>query len=184
MSETPPGVALRGVHADESWLVINHYALKGRTPGLTVTSPWFEDHKTIPLAACGPGVGDNVSPPLAWSAAPEGTQGWLIVLQDPDAPVDKPWVHFMAGSVDPGLTGVAEGALAAPAWVFGKSTGGEAGYHGPRALPGHGPHRYFFQILALSKPPGLTPDEKLPDLLDRIAESILAHGVLVGIFER
>jgi len=42
--------------------------------------------------------GREVSPPLSWSAAPEGTAELLLVMEDPDAPMGKPFVHCVAGA--------------------------------------------------------------------------------------
>lgn len=39
--------------------------------------------------------------------------------------------------------------------VFGRNTWEPPGYAGPRALPGHGPHRCVFQLFALAEASGL-----------------------------
>lgn len=36
------------------------------------------------------GEGDDVSPPLAWSDAPEGTKEFALIGDDPDAPTPEP----------------------------------------------------------------------------------------------
>ena len=58
----------------------------------TLASKSFNDQQALPKAhvhhAMGAG-GDNVSPDLAWSGAPEGTQSFALTCFDPDAPTRK-----------------------------------------------------------------------------------------------
>ncbi|MBC7964888.1 MAG: YbhB/YbcL family Raf kinase inhibitor-like protein, partial [Fuerstia sp.] len=44
--------------------------------------------------------GEDVSPPLTWSAPPAGTKSYSIICDDPDAPSARrpspePWVHWV-----------------------------------------------------------------------------------------
>jgi hypothetical protein len=81
---------------------------------------------------------------------------------------------MIATGIDPNLPGLPEAAFNPPASihaVLGRNSFGKTAYAGPRALPGHGPHRYSFQLLALNgklhfdKPPTLP--EVLAQLTDR-----------------
>ncbi|HTR91278.1 MAG TPA: hypothetical protein VMI73_06025 [Trebonia sp.] len=65
--------------------------------------------------------GREVSPPLSWSAAPEGTAELLLVMEDPDAPMGKPFVHCVA-RIGPALQALPAGALNPPAAPDGVST--------------------------------------------------------------
>jgi Raf kinase inhibitor-like YbhB/YbcL family protein len=38
--------------------------------------------------------GDDVSPPLAWSDPPAGTQSLALIVDDPDAPAGT-WAHWV-----------------------------------------------------------------------------------------
>jgi hypothetical protein len=51
---------------------------------LTLASPAFDHEAAIPRHhTC---EGDDVSPPLSWSDAPDGTQSFALIVDDPDAP--------------------------------------------------------------------------------------------------
>ncbi|MBA7709640.1 hypothetical protein ES703_118562 [subsurface metagenome] len=51
---------------------------------LSVTSTAFQDGDKIPdNYTC---QGQDISPPLAWSEPPEGTQSFALIMDDPDAP--------------------------------------------------------------------------------------------------
>lgn len=140
-------------------------------PTLTVTSESFDDDGPIPLRHAGRGVGDNVSPALAWSDAPEGTAQLLLVMEDPDVPLLRPVVHCLA-LFDADAVGVGEGGL--------------PGYHGPRALAGHGPHVYGFHVFAVDRPLDVTHGgpQRYSDIVRRAARHVIARGVLFGTQER
>jgi Raf kinase inhibitor-like YbhB/YbcL family protein len=59
---------------------------------MNLQSSAFADGSPIPkkYTADGP----NVSPPLAWSDAPAGTQVFALICDDPDAPRGT-WVHWV-----------------------------------------------------------------------------------------
>ena len=66
---------------------------------LRLTSSAFEDAGAIPTRHTG--EGENLSPPLAWTHVPEGTQSFAIICHDPDAPLVTPsgqygYVHWVA----------------------------------------------------------------------------------------
>lgn len=59
-------------------------------------------------------------------------------------------------------------------------------YIGPRPPVGHGPHRYFFQVVALKekvKTAEMSPVATKEELMQQINGKIIGWGVWVGIFE-
>ena len=72
---------------------------------LTVTAPWRDGAPIDPRYTC---KGANVSPPLSWSAAPQGTKEIAITLIDEDANFD----HWTMAGIKPGTTSLAENTLA------------------------------------------------------------------------
>ncbi|MFF3564636.1 YbhB/YbcL family Raf kinase inhibitor-like protein [Streptomyces sp. NPDC002574] len=160
---------------------------------LTLTSRHFGDGGSMPLEHCAKHIGGaDLSPHLAWSPLPPGTAQLLLVVEDVDVPLAKPAVHCMA-LIDPAAGHLEPGALASrqpgPGVRVLRSTIGR-GYHGPAPIKGHGPHRYVFELFALSTPVGDTPDTTSVDrvrprvLLRAVTAPVLGRGRLTGVFER
>lgn len=181
------GCLLRGKRAGEQKLAWYHPAVAGAPESLLLCSPAFADGETIPTLYAGKGVGNNRSPALTWQGIPEGTRELLLIVEDADAPLPRPFVHLIASSIDPKRSAVPEGALETPedaVALLGRNSFGKTVYAGPRALPGHGPHRYSFQLLALSRALRFDAPPKLTEVLAALDGAVLARGRLDGIFER
>jgi Raf kinase inhibitor-like YbhB/YbcL family protein len=155
---------------------------------LVVTSPAFAHGAPMPLSSAGKGVGDDVSPALEWSGVPPETQQLVLVLEDPDAPTPRPFVHTIAGII-PDRTELAAGELSrqpAPAGVtYYRASMGGFGYRGPRPVPGHGPHSYVFQFFALREPLGVDAGTaSTKSVFAALAGKVIARGRLDGTYER
>jgi phosphatidylethanolamine-binding protein (PEBP) family uncharacterized protein len=148
-----------------------------------VTSPSFVDGAVIPTRHAGRGVGDDVSPALAWSGAPEDTRAVVLVVEDDDVPLPRPLWHTVA-VLDGNVDHLDEGALRPDAAdvVFLKTPLGRR-YSGPRPIPGHGVHHYRFHVFALGQPlsSGTTGRS---GLLRDLHATATARGVLTGTYER
>jgi len=157
-----------------------------------LTSPAFKDGTPMPKKHANntPGnancVGENVSPPFAWSNPPAGTKSFALTMVDPEARGGTGVVHWVAYGISASVTGFAEGEGSKPSdkYVGGKGTagGGATNYMGPCTPPG-APHHYTFILIATDLEPkelpsGLTRDELLAKLTGR------AKGTtgLIGLF--
>jgi phosphatidylethanolamine-binding protein (PEBP) family uncharacterized protein len=154
------------------------------TTSIALTSPAFADGEAIPRLHAGAGVGDDVSPELHWTGVPAGTRQLALFMDDVDVPLPKPLFHSIA-ILEPELSGVGQGEFGDDTTglrVIGTMIG-RHGYSGPRPIPGHGPHRYRFHLLALDR---RVPDEitSAKQLLTVIAGHVLARGMLTGTYER
>ncbi len=156
-------------------------------PTLSVTSAAFDDGGVIPARHTADGAG--TSPPLQWSELPVGTASLALLVEDADAPFPRPLVHLVLHAMPPTLRGLAEGAVPASMahsrmFSAGRNSLGRRGWLAPSPIPGHGPHHYAFQLLALSVPlaPRRVPGRGLVSVTAR--HSLLGHGVLVGTYER
>ena len=132
-------------------------ATEGAMAKFTLTSTDFTEGTTLANAqvfnefGC---KGGNVSPALAWSGAPAGTQSFALLMHDPDAPTGSGWWHWIVYNIPPGTYALAAGAgdpkkgqMPAGA-VQGRNDYGSAGYGGPCPPPGS-PHHYNFTLYAL-----------------------------------
>jgi Raf kinase inhibitor-like YbhB/YbcL family protein len=181
------GKALRGVRAGDRYLAWNDAALATVPDSLRLSSPAFAEGGVIPARYAGEGVGENVSPPLRWSGIPQDTVELVLIMQDPDAPLPRPVVHVLATGISPRAEGLGEGALGgaeSDGLRLGRGSFGRRGYAGPRPVPGHGPHRYVFQLVALERPLNLTNAPSLSELLVALRGNAIARGRLVGLYEQ
>src|ERR1041385_9028591 len=77
----------------------------GGPMGFEIFSSGFQREQHIPEKfTC---KGPDVSPALRWTGAPQGTQSFAIVMDDPDAPAGT-WVHWVAWNIPPSVTELME----------------------------------------------------------------------------
>ena len=187
------GRLLKNRRAGETHTAWNLPNLQG-SDQLTLTSEDFGDGEVMPLKQCAKQIGGaDLSPRLAWTALPPGTAQLLLVVEDIDVPMAKPAVHCLA-LIDPSAAEHLEpGALSARQPGSGvrilRSTIGR-GYHGPAPIKGHGPHRYVFELFALSAAADSAPttppiDQARPRaFLPTVTAPVLGRGRLTGVYER
>jgi Raf kinase inhibitor-like YbhB/YbcL family protein len=146
---------------------------------LAVTSKSFPSDGQIPVDYTCDGA--NRSPQLTWSAPPEGTKTFAVLLEDPDAPSGT-FTHWMLydingdvrslpEAVDPSTVGASEGL----------NDNKRASYGGP-CPPSLEIHHYLFRVFALDAPlsVGREPDRDAFDAA--MVGHVLAVGTLVGSF--
>jgi Raf kinase inhibitor-like YbhB/YbcL family protein len=155
---------------------------------ITLRSSAFDEGEPIPARFTGDG--EDVSPPLTWSAPPRGTAELALLVDDPDAPVAEPWVHWVIYNISAAAGGLPEGfhgptTPSEPSGVVqGVNTWGTVGYRGPAPPRGHGIHHYHFKLYAVDAPLGLPPGADKAALLDALSGHILARAELVGTYSR
>lgn len=150
-----------------SWL---GYTANAAEP-FKLTSPAYDDNAKLANKNAGDNksnpncVGDNVSPPLAWSSPPAGTKSFALIMVDPEGRGGLGVVHMVTYDIPASATGFAEGELSQPSdkYVGGKSTMGKATYFGP-CTPTGDYHHYTLTLIATdldpkALQPGMTRDE-------------------------
>ncbi len=150
---------------------------------MQITSPAFEEGGPIPAKyTCD---GQDISPPLAWKNAPDGTKSFALISDDPDAPMST-WVHWVAFNIPPELTGLQENvrkeAEAKNGVRQGNNSWPRMGYGGP--CPPSGTHRYYFKIYALNALLDLKPGATKAEVLQAMKGHVLAEAHLMGKYKR
>jgi Raf kinase inhibitor-like YbhB/YbcL family protein len=132
-------------------------------------------------------VGQNVSPPFAWSDPPAGTKSYAFVMFDPEGRNGRTFIHRVAYGIPASVTSFAEGEVSKLNDKYvGGSNGAKVGhYFGPCTPPHTDWHHYFFMIIATdldpkALPPGLTYDE----LMEKLAGHAEGAASLVARFKK
>jgi Raf kinase inhibitor-like YbhB/YbcL family protein len=146
---------------------------------LRLTSSAFDHHREIPERHTGDG--EDVSPPLSWSGAPDGTAAFAIVVHDPDAPLVDGFTHWVAYGIPGDATSLDEGTDDV---IEGTTSFGETRYNGPAPPPGHGKHHYYFWIYALDEDLDLELGLDRRALLDAIEDHVIEQARLIGTYAR
>jgi Raf kinase inhibitor-like YbhB/YbcL family protein len=119
--------------------------------------------------------GDNLSPPLRWTPV-AGAGAYAIILEDPDAPMEHPFVHWLIWNIPSSLDVLPEGLpnndhlISPQGAIQGRNDNGSFGYFGPRPPAGTGVHHYHFQLFALDGPLTLKSDADLRALVDAMKD--------------
>jgi Raf kinase inhibitor-like YbhB/YbcL family protein len=100
-------------------------------------------------------TGENTSPQLSWTNAPEGTKSFAITMYDKDAPTGSGWWHWVVFDIPANVHDLAANAgniaaeLAPDGAIQSLTNYGVAGYGGPCPPEGHGLHQYVITVHAL-----------------------------------
>lgn len=168
-------------------LVYTAFMTPHSASAFSLTSSAFAAGQSIPsLHTC---EGDDVSPPLAWTAPPPGTKSVALIVDDPDAPDPAAprmvFAHWVLYNLPPGAGALPQGVKPSglpQGTQQGTNDFRRTGYGGP--CPPIGRHRYFFKLFAL--------DAVLPDLgsatkaqLEKAMKGhVLATAELIGTYQK
>jgi Raf kinase inhibitor-like YbhB/YbcL family protein len=150
---------------------------------MRLTSPVIGADGRIPQAHSN--YGANRSPPLAWTPV-AGARGYAIILDDPDAPGARPFVHWLIWNIPGNVAAQPAGLPAAsrlaspPGAVQGRNDADGIGYFGPR--PPSGLHHYRFHLFALDAQLTLAPGSDRGALSAAMNGHVLGAGDLIGTF--
>jgi len=152
-------------------------------PAFELSSPSITPGESIPVKySCD---GEDISPELNWANAPEGTNSFALILDDPDAPGGT-WVHWVLYNIPADKEGLLEGASVKAEFEDGSLQGlngwGRADYGGP--CPPNGTHRYLFSLYALDGPLETESELSKESLLAEMEGHILEIVELMGTFSR
>jgi Raf kinase inhibitor-like YbhB/YbcL family protein len=156
-----------------------------RSEIMILTSSAFSHNGAIPKRhTCD---GEDIAPPLSWSALPAGTKSLVLIVDDPDAPdpaaPTMTWVHWVLYNIPPSANGLAEGGKTLPAGTLsGENDWHRMGYGGP--CPPIGRHRYVHKLYALDIVLGGISKASKSALEKAMQGHIIGRAELVGTYQR
>jgi Raf kinase inhibitor-like YbhB/YbcL family protein len=170
------------------------FARLPEVPTFTLTSTTVSDGAAMPSpqlsGAFGVPGGEDVSPQLSWSGAPEGTRGYAVTMYDPDAPTGSGFWHWAVANIPATTAELPEGAgdsdgSGIPEGAFQLFNDARAAQFIGAAPPvGHGEHRYYITVHALDTADIGIPREATPAFLGlTMASHILARATMIPVAE-
>lgn len=162
-------------------------------PTFTLTSPDFAEGDVLPQSArsgiFGAG-GQDRSPALRWSGAPESTKSYVLTCYDPDAPTGSGFWHWAVYNIPAEVTSLAADAGNPDTSLLPESAitvANEARlerFLGAAPPAGHGVHRYVFTVTALDTAELAIPLGSTPAFLGfNLLDDILGRAQLTGTSE-
>lgn len=170
----------------------NPYDFLPELPGFTLTSADITDGRPLKNAQVsgmmGAG-GEDVSPQLSWSGFPEETRSFAVTVFDPDAPTASGFWHWAVANLPATVTelpaGVGDGSLLPGDALTLCNDAGMRRFVGAAPPPGHGYHRYFVAVHALSVEKLDLAEDASPAYLGfNIFMKAIARAVIHGTYEQ
>ena len=151
---------------------------------MTVSSTAFKNNAAIPQRfSC---QGDDISPALSWSSAPEETKSFALILEDPDAPHGT-FYHWVIYNIPATEHGLAENIARREPLPNGARQGinsaQQLGFMGP-CPPAGKAHRYYFKLYALDTEINIPGEATHNKLESAMRGHILAEGEIMGTYQR
>ncbi|MBB4856391.1 Raf kinase inhibitor-like YbhB/YbcL family protein [Mycobacteroides chelonae] len=161
-------------------------------PTFTLTSASVTDGQPLGIeqvsGIMGAG-GQDVSPELSWSGFPEETQSFAVTVYDPDAPTGSGFWHWAVANLPATTTqlpvGVGNGSDLRGDAITLANDASLKRYIGAAPPAGHGPHRYYIAVHAVSVPKLELPESATPAYLGfNLFGYAIARAVIHGTYEQ
>jgi Raf kinase inhibitor-like YbhB/YbcL family protein len=114
-----------------------------------------------------------------------GAKSYAVVVEDPDAPGQQPYVHWVVWGIPLTATALDDqsqgGTLPAGAQQ-GTTASGARAYDPLKPPRGDKPHRYYVEVFALDVTPQLAAND-LAGLEQAMAGHVLASGETMGAYQ-
>jgi hypothetical protein len=152
--------------------------------GFNLLSKAFKDKESIPTKyTCD---GDDISPPLYWEGFPNETKTFVLIVEDPDAPLGV-FTHWVIFNIPKDVTSLKENIpkidVVKGVGIQGKNDFGKIGYGGP-CPPLNEMHRYVFKLYALDTTLNLNAGATKGEVLKAMSGHVLAVAKLTGTYTR
>jgi hypothetical protein len=165
---------------------------RGAIQVMTLTSSAWSDGGSIPAKYSQ--AGEEVSPPLSWSGAPEGVASFALIVHDLDAatgPGTDDILQWLVWNIPPTATSLREGEPGISQLPDGSRQISATGpmYRGPGAPAAGPPHHYAFELYALDTmlevpAVGASPAQTRASIVSAMAGHVRGKAVCIGLFKR
>ncbi len=148
-------------------------------PKLAIVTPAFLPGQQIPVDyTCD---GKDINPEITWSGAPKEAKSFLLVVDDPDAPVGT-FTHWVLFDMEAPMNAIPENV--GTVGTVAKNDFGKAKWNGPCPPKGK-EHRYFFKLFALDVLKlGLADGVTRAEVEKKMDGHVLAKAETMGTFVR
>jgi hypothetical protein len=148
-----------------------------------ISSPAFTEGGNIPSKfTCDAGQ-QNPSPALAWKDAPSGTRSFVLIMDDPDAPMAGGFTHWVLADIPAATKALPEGFQVGSLGVSANSGFRRPGYGGP--CPPTGVHHYHFKLMALDIDAiGVQQGASRADVEKAMQGHVIGTAETVGLYQK
>jgi len=177
-----PHLLLGGVppeRAGERRLAVRRLGVEPRGD-LQLTCDAFANGEPIPIRYTADG--GSAEPPLRFQGAPRGARSLALLVEDPDAPTPRPFVHWLVYVIPPSATSI--DAAHAGGAREGRSSLLRTGWVGCAPPKGDSAHRYFFQLFASGGALDLPAGAGRSALLRALSGHVISCATLIGTYRR
>lgn len=165
---------------------------RGAVQVMTLHSSAFPDGGQIPVKHSQ--AGEEASPPLAWSNAPDAVASYVLIVHDVDAaiaPGTEDVLHWMVWNIPGTATSLPERVPRGAQLPDGARQISATGpnYRGPGAAAAGPIHHYVFELFALDTmldvpAVGASPPQTRAAVVAAMAGHVRGKAVYVGLFKR
>ena len=159
---------------------------------MSLSSTAFNDGSAIPVKYSQ--AGEEASPPLSWTGAPDSIASFLLIVHDVNAVSGNNLddvLHWMVWNIPPTATSLREGIAQGGNLPDGSRQISQTGpyYRGPAAPSSGPPHHYVFELYALDTmvdvpAVGQSPAATRAAVMTAIAGHVRGKAVTIGTFKR
>jgi len=151
---------------------------------------WNSDNGFELSATCD---GENISPALVITNSNNAIQSWALVMDDPDAPTNDPFVHWLLYNIDKDVSSIpsslpntptietAQLLTGATQGINSFTNGEQIGYRGP-CPPADESHGYEFTLYGLDTDTEIPANLTKNELLETISDDIISTDRLTVFY--
>ena len=158
---------------------------------MTLTTSAWQDGGVIPAKHAQPG--HDVSPPLAWSGAPDSASSFVLIVHDADALTANgdDFLHWMVWNIPRSAASLPEGVPQGGQLADGSRQISATGpnYRGPAASSTGPMHHYVFDLYAIDTTidvpaVGAPPAATRAAVIAAMAGHVRGKATLIGLYRR